>query len=253
MKKKIVTGGLLALAMITQLAVADTMIDKSKLDELKSMSKVLQDPTITIKGAIDKDSVYLLKIEAKSPNGSQNIPAYLDKKTHAIYIGTGYDKDGEMMLFPKEVSIIKDGVSFTQSTGKEEIYLVTDPECPYCVRFEKALGDKLSNYTVHTILFPLSFHKKAPAMVEWIMQGKNDDEKHSRYRKILIDGSKEYEALNKDTNQTFKYSPQIEQLIEKANKAVVELGAQGTPMIFDSSFNRMIPSQLKITTPQTVK
>lgn len=247
MKKKIVTSGLLTLVMITQLAATDIMLDQSKLDEIKSMSKVLQDSVITIKGAIDKESVYLLKVEVKSPNGPQNITAFLDKKTDALYIGRGYEKDGKPILFPKETSIIKNGISFTHGTGKEELYVVTDPECPYCAKFEKAFGDKLDNYTIHTILFPLSFHRNSPAMVEWILQGKDDSEKYNRYKNILLNGSKEYQTLAKDANKTFQNSDKIKEHLMKANKATVELGAMGTPTIFDSKFKQISPTQLKIT------
>ena len=44
------------------------------------MNTVLQDPVLSIKGAIEKPESYILKLEAKSPQGSQNITAFLNKK-----------------------------------------------------------------------------------------------------------------------------------------------------------------------------
>jgi len=85
MKKRLVANLLLILGLTTCSNAQTVIKDQAKLDELKSMSKVLQDPIITIKGAIDKKSVYILKVEVKSPSGLQNITAFLDKKTKPYF------------------------------------------------------------------------------------------------------------------------------------------------------------------------
>ena len=181
MKRILLTLTVTATLMSTLYATA--MLDASKFPDLKKMNKVLQDPVLTIKGAIEKPESYILKLEAKSPQGSQNITAFLDKKTSELYIGSAYDKEGKMIEFPKDANIVKEGVAFTYGNGKKEIYLITDPECPYCSKFEQAANGKLADYTVHVILFPLSFHKKSPAMTEWIMMGKDDVERREHVLK----------------------------------------------------------------------
>ncbi len=148
------------LLFLSTLQATEIITDKTKLQEIKTKNMVLQDPTLEIKGAIEKPESYILKLKASSPQGSQLITAYLDKKTSELYIGSGYDKDGRAILFPKDAQTIKEGVAFSYGTGSKEIYVITDPECPYCTRFEKSVHGKLSDYTVHVIFFPLSFHKK---------------------------------------------------------------------------------------------
>ncbi len=156
------------IALMTTLNAIDIIVDKTKLHEIKTKNRVLQDPVLTIQAAIEKPESYILKIEAKSPQGSQLITAFLDKKTNELYIGSAYDKEGSPITFPKDAKVVNAGVAFSYGKGSKDIYIVTDPECPYCTRFEKAALGKLDDYRVHVILMPLSFHKKAPAMVEWI-------------------------------------------------------------------------------------
>lgn len=225
-----------AMATITALNAAEPMVDKAKLQEIKAANKVLQNPTLHLIDAIEKPGSYFLKLEARSPRGSQLLTAFLDKQTGELHIGTGYEKDGKPIFFPKDAKIIKEGVSFSYGKGSKEIYLVTDPECPYCSKFEKAAQGKLDAYRVHVILFPLSFHKKAPAMAEWIMQGKDDAERKERFEQVMLHGSAKYQALIKDDKKPFVYSPAVKQSIDRSSKAFMELSARGTPAIFDANF-----------------
>ena len=233
------TATLMSTVMATQ-----TVVDQSKLPELKKLNKVLQDPVLTIKGAIEKPESYVLKLEAKGQRGSQNITAFLNKKTSELYIGSAYDKEGNAILFPKDAKIVKEGVAFSYGKGSKDIYLVTDPECPYCTKFEKAAKGKLDDYTVHVILFPLSFHKKAPAMTQWIMMGKDNVEKKERFEEVMLKGSTKYTELIKDAKKPFVYSDAAKAYLEKSTTASRELNMKGTPALYDASFNPISQDQL---------
>jgi len=277
MKNKIVLSTLVSLMAVTTVVTANTgdSLSKDKLMELKRSSKLLQNPSLKIEKGMDKDSVYFLKIEAQGPRGPRPLTAFLDKKTGAIYFGGGFDKNGDQMKFPVDAQKIKDGVAFSFGNGKKEIYVVTDPECPYCQKFEKAAKGKLDDYTVHVIFMPLSFHKNAPAMVEWILSGKTDAEKKERMEKVMIakdtsfkdsKAAKEFIEKSKKANDLiaklraaqqkkdtakvneyknqlqalgngFDYSPEIAKLVDRGNLAAQELGARGTPSVFDDKFN----------------
>ncbi len=235
MKSTLLSFTLLA-ALSSTLLLANSVVKPAKFSDIKKMNMVLQDPVLTIKGAIEKPESYILKLEARSPQGSQNITAFLDKKTSELYIGSAYDKEGHAITFPTDAKIVKDGVAFTYGTGKKEIYLITDPECPYCSRFEKAANGKLGDYTVHVILFPLSFHKKSPAMVEWIMMGKDDAEKKSRFEALMLKGSDKYKTFIKDEKKPFSYSENGQAYMKKSEKTVRELNLRGTPALYDADF-----------------
>ena len=232
------------ITLVSTLSAVDIIVDQTILEKVKIKNKVLQDPSLTIKGAIEKPDSYILKLVASSPRGSQLITAFLDKKTSELYIGSGYDKEGRMFAFPKDAKIIKEGVAFSYGTGSKEIYIVTDPECPYCTRLEKSIHGKLSEYTVHVIFFPLSFHKKAPAMVDWIMQGKDDVAKKERYEEIILKGSTAYSSLIKDAKKPYVYSEAVSSMMKKMQAAVLELNVRGTPAIYDKDFNPLSQDQL---------
>lgn len=242
--KRILFAVTAAVTLISILSATETVVDKTKLPELKKLNMVLQDPVLHIVGAIEKPNSYILKLEARSPQGSQLVSAILDKQTNELYIGSAYDKEGNAIVFPKNAKAIKEGVSFSYGKGSKDLYIVTDPECPYCTKFEKAVAGKLDAYRVHVILFPLSFHKKSPAMVEWIMQGKDDVQKKERFEEVMLKGSTAYQTLIKDTKKPFVYSEAVEQKMKKMNKAILELNVRGTPAVYDTNFEPVSQDQL---------
>lgn len=235
---------LINLTLMATLNATGIITDKSKLQELKTKNRVLQDPVLHLTAAIEKPDSYILKLEARSLNGSQLVAAILDKKTSELYIGSAYDKAGNAIVFPKDKKVIKEGVSFSYGKGSKDLYIVTDPECPYCTQFEKGVAGKLDAYRVHVILFPLSFHQKAPAMVEWIMQGKDDAQKKERFEKVMLKGSTAYQTLIKDAKKPFVYSEAVGQAMKKVEKAVMELDVRGTPAIYDANFMSVSQDQL---------
>ena len=226
------------------LQAEDKVLDKTKFDEIKKLNAVLEDPVLSIVGVIEQAETYVLKLIVNSQQGSQMIIAYLDKSSSNLYMGTAYIKDGHPILFPKNEKAIKEGVSFSYGTGSKEIYLVTDPECPYCSKFAQAAKGQMNDYTVHVIFFPLSFHKNSPAMIEWIMQEKDDVEKKKRYDEIMLKGSTKYSILHKDETKPFFYSSEVQEKMDKSRHAALELNVRGTPMLFDSEFNPLAIEQV---------
>jgi len=223
--------------LLTGANALETMLSKTKLQEIQKNSITLNKPTITLKEGIDKESVYFLKLETKTKKGSRVLKAFVDKKTGAVYMGQGYDKEGKILSFPKNIPLIKEGISFSYGNGKKDIYIVTDPECPYCIKFEKASQGKLDAYRVHVIVYPLPYHKKAPAMMEWILQGKDDAQKHKRLKAVMVDNSQEYKTLIIDEKKPFIAVESTQRAIERSKKAMNELEVRGTPAVFDANFS----------------
>ncbi len=234
----------IASLLSTSVSAVDNILTKKELQEIQNSSKTLNKPTIKVKDGMDRDSVYFLKLETKTSRGARVMKAFVDKKTGAVYIGRGYDKDGKEISFPKDIDIIKKGVSFSYGEGKKDLYLVTDPECPYCVKFEKASKGKLDEYRVHVILYPLPYHKKAPIMVEWIMQGRDDKAKRERLEQVMGKGSVEYKSLIVKPKEKFILAESTKRAVESAKEAMNELEVRGTPAIFDKDFNPVSWGQL---------
>lgn len=236
--KKIFLATVAILGLLTaNINATDRTLSHKELTKLKKSVKALNKPMLTVKEGIDRGTVYFLKLESKTKRGARIMNAFVNKNSGDIYFGKGYDKDGKLISFPKDIKAIKEGVSFSYGDGKKDLYIVTDPECPYCIKFEKASQGKLKDYRVHLILYPLPYHKKAPAMVEWIMQGKDDKEKKSRLEEIMVKNSTIYKKLIKNPKEPFIVSGKIKIMSEKSRKAMNELGVRGTPAVFDEKFN----------------
>jgi thiol:disulfide interchange protein DsbC len=121
---------------------------------------------------------------------------------------------------------------FTFGKGNKDLYLVTDPECPFCKMMEQQKKDIIEkNYRVHVILYPLSFHKNAKAMSYYILAGKTDEERAKRLKEVLS-GSNAWKNYKPTKEEVAKYEKEL----ENSKKAVEELGARGTPSLFDENF-----------------
>jgi len=223
--------------IVSSLNASYRSLTKKELIDLKKSSKSLNKRGLTIKEGMDRGNSYFLKLETKTKRGSRLMNAFVDKVSGDVYFGKGYTKDGKPISFPKDVKVIKDAISFSYGNGKKDLYLVTDPECPYCIKFEKASQGKLKDYRVNVILYPLPYHKKSPAMVEWIMQGKDDAQKRERLEQIMVKNSTIYKKLIKEPTKPFQTSGKLKLMIEKSKKAMNELGVRGTPAVFDGEFN----------------
>jgi len=223
MKKTI----LLSMALLTTGLMAganDGLLSADKLKEIKASSKTFENPMLTIKKGKDLDTVYYVQIEAKGPRGSRSLEGFVDKKTGAVYLGGGYDKDGKKFSFPVNAQSVKDAVAFSYGSGKKDLYVVTDPECPFCKKFHKETKDKLSEYTVHVVFMPLAFHKNAKQMVNYIVSGKDNAEKLDRYNKIM-EGSTDFKNTKIEGTTLSDY-------LAKSTKATKELQTRGTPSTY---------------------
>ncbi|WP_456469978.1 DsbC family protein [Caminibacter sp.] len=181
----------------------------------------------------EKDGFYVIMIK-----GERRGQFYITKdKKYAIF-GTVVDlkkKAPVMGTAPINKKVIEDGVAFSYGSGRETIYLVTDPQCPYCRMLENKKGDKLlEKYKIKVILYPLPFHQYAKPMTEYILAGKNDADKAARLRRIL-QGSNEW----KNFKPTDRQKKEINKKLEKMQKAVNELGARGTPTIYTDKFKQI--------------
>jgi len=138
--------------------------------------------------------------------------------------------------FTGNKEVVKNGIVFTFGKGKKDLYIVTDPECPFCRRFEKIaeknhLADK---YKIHIIFLPLSFHKNSKDMIYYILSAKNDMEKAKRFKETL-EGSEKWKSFKPTKEQ----KENIDKIIAKSVKAADELGAEGTPSFYDKDMKEI--------------
>lgn len=234
----------IASILLTTLTFAKVLqLDQKKILDIKRTTGILSKASISIVDGVDMGTYYFLKLKVKQRKGNaRDMNAFLEKESGVVYIGTRYEKNAQRVLFPvteKVKEIVKEGISFSYGTGKKDLYVFTDPECSYCKKFEKQSQGMLSDYRVHVILFPLRFHKKAPKMVEWILQGKDDADKKQRTEKLMVENDKSYLGIKSQYGSTFHYSKEVQEQVDKAIKAANALGISGTPTVLDANFQKL--------------
>ena len=239
---------ILSLGVAASLFAFDKILPQNQTDSiLKATPLYSQLESLIKKGKIKtkatkKDGFYIIEVE--TPRGKGLIYVTADKKY--TIIGQVIDNKTKRPLipnFPKNVEIIKKGVMFTFGNGKKEIYLVTDPECPFCRMMEKEKKNLLkNNYKVHVILMPLPFHKDAKAMSYYILAAKTDQERAKRMQEVLS-GSNAWKNYHPTKEEISKFNKEL----AASKKAAQELGARGTPSVYDKNFNPIPWPSLGVT------
>jgi thiol:disulfide interchange protein DsbC len=231
---------ILSIGIVASLFASDKLLTKKELNNvLKSsiiypkLSQDIKKGIVKVRGVF-KDGFYIINI--RTPRGAGNIYITKDKK-YTILGNIINNKNGSPLTanFPVNKKIVQNGIVFTFGKGDKELYLVTDPECPFCRMMEAKTKKNLEkNYKVHVILFPLPFHKHAKAMSYYILAGKTNEEKAKRFREVL-GGSDVWKNYKPSKEEKAKF----DKILNTAKKAVEELGARGTPTVYDKDFNKI--------------
>jgi thiol:disulfide interchange protein DsbC len=231
---------ILSVGIVASLFASDKLLNQKELNEvLKSsiiyskLQKDIKSGKIKVRGTF-KDGFYIINL--KTPRGSGDF--YISKDKKYTILGRVLDnKTGKPLTakFPVNKQIVQNGIVFTFGKGNKDLYLVTDPQCPFCRLMEAKTKENLEkNYKVHVILYPLSFHKYAKAMSYYILAGKTDAEKAKRFKEVL-GGSNVW----KNYHPSAKEKAQFDKILENSRKAVEELGARGTPSVYNKDFDQI--------------
>lgn len=186
-------------------------------------------PHIKITKAYDHKKVYELQLEVSTPRGAQTTTVFLTKDKKVVLVGDAMDAStGEPIKRPVDMKAIRANADIVYGNGSKEYIVFTDPECPYCVKFEKMWPAMQKNVKLYVFFMPLSNHRNAVQMSYHVMKQKDQGAK----AKAILDmanGDRSYERLT--------MSQQIHELFGKKieeNKALAnDFGVRGTPAVFD--------------------
>jgi thiol:disulfide interchange protein len=234
--KKIITSLAVLTAFSTSVFAAEgDLLKEEKLEALKNtFPAVLQVPGLKVTRGMERKGFSQLEVEVNTPQGPQTFEVFiLDGKNDVLFAGQAYDNQGKAMSFPVDVDTIKAGVALTHGTGSEDVYLVTDPECPYCQELEKHISPTaLKKYKIHLIPMPLSFHPEAIPMLYYAFDAGSNDKVVERLSKVMKGEDKGY----KDFKPSSELKAKVDKIIESGYKAAHALKAQGTPSLYDKDF-----------------
>ena len=215
---------ILLLTLLSSLIAGE--IDPAEFNSVPMFSQ----PHLKITKAYDHKKVYELNLEVSTPRGTQNTTVYLTKDKKVVLVGDAMDAStGESFKRPIDMKYIRENADIVYGSGNNEYIVFTDPECPYCVKFEKMWPAMQKNVKLYVFFMPLSNHRNAVQMSYHVMKQK-DQKAKSKAILDMANGDRSYERLS--------MSQQIHELFGKKiddNKALAnDFGVRGTPAVFDT-------------------
>eukprot|EP01029_Cantina_marsupialis_P021476 TRINITY_DN51464_c0_g1_i2.p1 TRINITY_DN51464_c0_g1~~TRINITY_DN51464_c0_g1_i2.p1 ORF type:complete len:245 (-),score=41.32 TRINITY_DN51464_c0_g1_i2:167-901(-) len=220
-----------AFAMIG-VAFASTPLDKKTLTEIEGLN-LFQKAQIKVERGFDAGDVYLLNIKVRG----QAHKIYLTKNKKFLIQGEMLDTNTGMPLqipdIPVDLKITQGKEALTFGSGSDEYVVFTDPECPYCKKFESYF-DKIEDKVKFKIFFfPLPMHTNAKDISIYIMSKDSNADKVA-----AIHTTKDTPAFK---NRKYKdgEEKQLENKLNEQMEIATELGVRGTPTVFDKDGNKV--------------
>lgn len=219
-------------ALVTFANAAEKLSDK-EIKEIEAL-KLFQGAQVKVLRGFDSGDMYLLNVNVRG----QATKIYLTKDKKYLISGDVVDTNTGRPVtvpdMPVDLTPTIGKEAFTFGKGKDEYVLFTDPECPYCKKFEsyfKQIEDKVK---IRVFFFPLDFHKSAKDISLYIMSQKSYEDKVKAMTTVKAD-SKDFVNRKIDKKELEKLEKHLASQMEIAK----HLGVSGTPSVFDKNGNKV--------------
>ncbi len=210
-----------------------TTVSSKEIKQIENL-ELFKKAGIKVEKADKKDDLYLLNISIKGRADK----IYLSKDKKYLIAGdvvnTTTGRPLSIPDMPVDIKITQGKEALTFGKGKDEYVLFTDPECPYCKKFESYFSQIENKVKIRVFFYPLSFHKNAKDISLYIMSQKGYEAKVKAM------------TTTKEDSEDFKNRKIGKATLEKLEKHLNEqmaiatkLGIRGTPSLFDTKGNKV--------------
>ncbi|RXK00506.1 thiol:disulfide interchange protein [Arcobacter sp. CECT 8986] len=203
-------------------------------EELKAINnlQLMKDARISVKKALDLGSIYILDTLIE---GEHQQELFLTKDKKVLITGKAMNSTtGEYLSIPVDFSKIIGKEALTYGSGSDEYILFTDPECPYCKKFEAYFPKIEKNVKIRVFFYPLSFHANARELSLYYMSKKTNKDKIKAMLNV---------SANSEEFKNRKYADkEYKKLEEELNSQLViaeSLGIQATPTLYSIKGNKV--------------
>lgn len=225
---------LLALCLTTGLSAADKLSEK-ELKEIQALP-LLNMAKVQVQDGTDFGSLYGLNVKVQGRMDT----VFLTKDKKYLLPGDAIStQNGQPLELPIDISPTLGKEAFTFGKGKDEYVLFTDPECPYCKKFESYFSQIEDKVKIRVFFFPLSFHENAKDISLYIMNQNSYKDKVDAMINTTKD-SEEFKNRKIDSTKLAK----LEKSLEEQMTIATDLGISGTPTLFDKNGNRIVWAQM---------
>ena len=224
---KIFKAIFIAFAIIT-VSNAATKISDKEVKEIESLA-LFQGSQVKVTEAYDMDSVYLLRITSRGNSDT----IYLTKDKKYLIAGNVISTtDGKKLDVPADLSKVIGKEALIYGKGKDEYILFTDPECPYCKKFESYFSQIEDRVNIRVFYFPLSFHANAKDISLYMMSQKSQADKVNAFLNTTKD-TLAFKNRKIDKAELVKLEKHLDEQMSIGTK----LGVRGTPALYDAKGN----------------
>jgi thiol:disulfide interchange protein DsbC len=225
----IIKSTLLVLALFTSASA----IEKLNQKEIKSLENlaIFQQAQIKIIDAYKSDDFYHVRANIR---GQVNELYLTANKKHLIAGDIINTTNGSKITVPVDLKNTIGQEAFSYGTGKEELILFTDPECPYCKKFESYFPQIKDKVKIKIFFYPLDFHANAKDLSLYIMSKKTADQKAQALFDVTKDSS---DFKNRSIDE--KHLAELNTTLNKHIQLAQELGVRGTPALYDKNGNKV--------------
>lgn len=221
-----------ALALIS-FANANSQISDKEIKEIEAL-KLFKDAGVKVNRGFTADGMYLLNVSVRGKSDK----VYLTKDKKYLIAGDVINANTRMPLvvpdLPVDIKPTLGKEAFTFGKGKDEYVLFTDPECPYCKKFESYFHQIEDKVKIRVFFYPLDFHKNAKDISLFIMSQKSYEDKVKAMTTTTKD-SEDFKNRKIENAELEKLQKHLAEQMEIANK----LGVRGTPAVFDKKGNKV--------------
>ncbi|RXK06049.1 DsbC family protein [Halarcobacter bivalviorum] len=225
---------LLALCLTTGLSAADKLSEK-ELKEIQALP-LLNMAKVQVQDGTDFGSLYGLNVKVQGRMDT----VFLTKDKKYLLPGDAIStQNGQPLELPIDISPTLGKEAFTFGKGKDEYVLFTDPECPYCKKFESYFSQIEDKVKIRVFFFPLSFHENAKDISLYIMSQNSYKDKVD----AMINTTKDSEDFKNRKIDSTKLA-KLEKSLEEQMTIATDLGISGTPTLFDKNGNRIVWAQM---------
>ena len=227
---KIIRNLLLLIAMISSLNAAQSL-SSNEIKEIQNL-ELFKRAQVVVKQGYDTGSVYLLNVTVQGKGDK----VFLTKDKKYLIAGDMIStKNGQPLEVPADLKPTLGKEAFTFGKGKDEYVLFTDPECPYCKKFEEHFPKIEDKVKIRVFYFPLDFHKNAKDISLYVMSQKNYKDKVN----AMLNTTKDTPAFKNRKYAKGKLE-KLQKQLDSQLQVAKRLGIRGTPSVYDKDGNKVV-------------